>query len=165
VNHTAKDRIGVIGGGPSGLTAAWKVACAGHPVDLFERQEQPGRKLMASGGGRGNLTNLSPRETFFEAYGPHGRFTQDALRAYGPGDLRDDLLALGVPTGAPDGQRIYPCSDSARDVRDALLAACKELCRQIRHVHIGLDKTCPDCGMCQAVIAGEAAIAQAEGKT
>jgi predicted Rossmann fold flavoprotein len=111
----------VIGAGPAGLMAAMAAAEAGCRVRVCERMAQPGRKLLATGGGRCNLTTTVDRETLVAAFGRQGRFLQDAVRAFDPAAIRAFFAGAGVPTLVqPDGC-VFPVSQRARDVLDALL--------------------------------------------
>jgi hypothetical protein len=113
--------VAVIGGGPAGLMAAIAAAEAGARVILAEQLSRPGVKLLATGGGRCNLTNTLPADDFMARCGRQGRFMHPALGAMDSGGLRTFLDALGVPTHAPDGFHVYPVSDSARTVQQALV--------------------------------------------
>ncbi|HUX01664.1 MAG TPA: NAD(P)/FAD-dependent oxidoreductase [Phycisphaerae bacterium] len=123
----------VVGAGPAGLLAAITAAesrraCpAGAGILVLEQLQRPGAKLLASGGGRCNLTNTLPSDAFAERFGRQGRFIQPALAAFGPDALRRFLDSLGVPTHAPDGLHVYPAGDSAAAVRKALLARARDL--------------------------------------
>lgn len=115
----------IVGAGPAGLLAALAAARRRLPggVLVVDRLPAPGAKLAASGGGRGNLSHLATEEEFASAFGRRGRFTIPAFRALSPDGLRGLLADVGVPTTVdPDG-RIYPRSQSAAQVRDALFAA------------------------------------------
>ncbi len=111
----------VVGGGASGLMAAGQAAAQGAHTLLLEKMEQPGRKLLLTGKGRCNLTNLGNVQQFIEHYNPQGRFlTQLFYRFFHP-QLRDFFEKLGVPTVVQRGDRVFPKSEDAREVRDALL--------------------------------------------
>ena len=116
----------IIGAGPAGLLAAWTAARRGLPrgVWVVDRRPVPGAKLAVSGGGRGNLSHAATEEEFAAAFGRFGRFAVPAFRALPPDALRQRLAEIGVPTVADPAGRIYPRSQSAAQVRDALLAAC-----------------------------------------
>lgn len=79
-----------------------------------------GRKLRLTGKGRCNITNTATVERFIKAFGPNGKFLYGAFSRY----FREDILALldrmGVPTKAERGGRVFPASDSALDVANAL---------------------------------------------
>ncbi len=118
----------VVGAGPAGLLAAIAAAESRRAgVLVLEQLDHPGAKLLASGGGRCNLTNTLPPDAFAERFGRQGRFIQPALAAFGPEALRRFLDSLGVPTHAPDGVHVYPAGDSAAAVRKALLARARDL--------------------------------------
>jgi hypothetical protein len=117
----------VAGAGPAGLTAAIVAARAGRSVRLLEAGPEPGRKLLASGGGRCNLTNTLPAEEFMARYGGHGRFMGPALARLDGAGLRAFLADLRVETHAPDGFHVFPTGHDARRVLDALLTEVRRL--------------------------------------
>jgi predicted Rossmann fold flavoprotein len=86
---------------------------------------RPGAKLAATGGGRGNLSHLATEDEFAAAFGRHGRFTLPAFRSLPPDALCELFAAIGVPTTVDPAGRIYPRSQSAAAVRDALFNACQ----------------------------------------
>jgi predicted Rossmann fold flavoprotein len=115
------DDVLVIGAGPAGLLAAVTATAAGRRVRVCERMERPGRKLLTTGGGRCNLTTTTELEGLVAAFGRQGRFLQDAVRAFDPAAIRTFFAELAVPTVVqPDGC-VFPVSQQARDVLDALL--------------------------------------------
>lgn len=117
----------VVGAGPSGFMAAIAAARAGAAVTLCEQLEQPGRKLLASGGGHCNLTNVLPPEDFIGHFGRTGRFMSDALRLLDHTALRGFFAELGVPTVVTDGFHVFPESGLAQDVLVALNRECGRL--------------------------------------
>jgi len=131
----------VVGAGPAGLMAAIAAAGRGASVLVLEQLARPGRKLLASGGGRCNLTNTLPPEEFAARLGRDGRFALPALGAFGAPRLRGFLRARGVPTRVENGLRVYPSSSRAGDVEAALLAECRglDVAIQARTVVRGLD--------------------------
>lgn len=112
----------IVGAGPAGLTAAIMAARAGASVLVLEGGPKPGRKLLASGGGRCNVTNTLPVEEFMERFGGQSCFMQPALQRLGSEELRAFLRDLGVETQAPDGVHVFPVGHRARSVLDALTA-------------------------------------------
>ncbi len=124
--------IGIIGAGPAGLAAAIEAARAGRRVVVVEAGPRPGRKLLASGGGRCNLTNTLDAGAMAERFPEHRRFVGAVLRAFGPGDLRRWFDVLGVATHAPDGYRVFPETHDASTVLDGLLAAIRTLGVELR---------------------------------
>ncbi len=114
--------IAVIGGGASGLAAALSVReSLENRVTVFERQNRVGRKLLATGNGRCNLTN---RGASLEHYhGADPSFPGPALRRFGPEDTLRWFLSLGLVTRTEPSGRVYPISDAAASVVDTLRLA------------------------------------------
>jgi predicted Rossmann fold flavoprotein len=110
----------VIGAGASGMMAAGEAAQLGAKTLLLEKMERPGRKLFISGKGRCNLTNTAPIREFIEHFGKNGRFLRQAFHRYFAQDLIDFFKQQGVPTITERGGRVFPASESAQDVIDAL---------------------------------------------
>jgi predicted Rossmann fold flavoprotein len=118
--------VTVIGGGPAGLMAAIAAGRRGRRVTVFERLADPGRKLLASGGGRCNLTTATPPETWPVAFGRCGRFIVPALAVLGPEAIRAFFLREGVPTVVQaDDACVFPRSQRAADVLAALRLAAE----------------------------------------
>lgn len=111
----------VVGAGPAGLLAAGAAAGAGARVTLLEKMDRPGKKLRLAGNGRGNLTNTAPHDAFLAQFGAHGPFLRPALAALPPARLRALLADLGVPTVVETSGQVYPASNRAADVVDALV--------------------------------------------
>ena len=118
--------VAVIGAGPAGLTAAIYAAKNNCQVTVFEQQRLPGMKLLASGGGRCNLTNALDVEDFAAAFGRQGRFTLPALRMLPPLKLREFFSEHGVKTVLTDGFHVFPASGRARDILNVLLELCEK---------------------------------------
>ena len=110
-------RVLVIGGGAAGMMAALTAAENGHTVTLLERQGRVGRKLMATGNGRCNLTNhhVSPAH-----YHGGQDFCGHALAAFDVGSTLQYFAGLGLLTTAEDSGRVYPFSNMAGSVLDVL---------------------------------------------
>jgi hypothetical protein len=111
----------VIGAGPAGLVAAGQAAEQGATVLLLEKMDRPGRKLRITGKGRCNLTNVAPLSDFIAHFGPNGRFLRQAFSRFFTPDLVAFLEGLGVPTVTERGGRVFPASQEATDIVDALL--------------------------------------------
>ena len=110
--------IGIIGGGASGMTAALAAAAPGNEVLLFERQARVGRKLLATGNGRCNLTNL--RAAVSGYHGDDPEFVREALSAFPVDKTLLWFRDLGLYTVAEESGRVYPYSDQANSVVDVL---------------------------------------------
>ena len=118
-------RIGIIGGGASGMAAA--LAAAQNPdvqVVILERQARVGRKLQATGNGRCNLTNIHALEGGY--HGQEPGFAQTALSAFGPEQTLSWFGDLGLFTVTEDSGRVYPYSDQANSVVDVLRFALEK---------------------------------------
>jgi len=124
VRRPARDRrVVVVGAGPAGLMAAIAAAGAGAAVTVCEQLDRAGAKLMATGGGRCNVTRDGPPDAFCAAYGRQGRFAGPALAAMDAAALRRWLAGLGVETVVESGGAVF-CADGAPAVRAALLRRC-----------------------------------------
>ena len=117
--------VGIIGAGASGMAAA--LAAAENPnvrVELFERQARVGKKLLATGNGRCNLTNLHAAEGGY--HGEDAGFANAAIAARTPKDTLDWFQDLGLYTVAESSGRVYPYSDQANSVVDVLRLALQK---------------------------------------
>lgn len=119
--------LAVAGGGAAGLFAALIAARQGLAVTVYERLPRPGQKILASGGGRCNLCNLSPLKEWLERFPTEkARFMRHSMHALESGDLRRFLREIGLDTVCPDGWRVFPQTQNSREVLDALLGACRK---------------------------------------
>ncbi len=117
--------IGIIGGGASGMAAA--LAAAENEkaqVLLFERQARLGRKLLATGNGRCNLSNLDAGPDFY--YGEDLHFTESAFQQYDVENTLRWFENMGLLTVAEPSGRVYPYSDQANSVVDVLRFALQK---------------------------------------
>lgn len=115
----------VIGGGAAGCIAAGAAARAGHRVTVIERNSRPARKVMITGKGRCNVTNACTVDEFISQVCSNGRFLYSALTAFPPSAMMDLLEEQGVPLKVERGRRVFPCSDKAVDIVDALVGYAK----------------------------------------
>ena len=112
--------IVVIGGGAAGLMAAITAARQGAQVTLLEPNERLGKKVNITGKGRCNVTNDCDRETLLANIPGNGRFLYSALTRFTPQDTMAFFRELGVPLKVERGNRVFPVSDSAFDITNAL---------------------------------------------
>jgi predicted Rossmann fold flavoprotein len=117
----------VIGAGAAGMLAAITAARRGCRVLLLEKQNRPGAKLRASGGGRCNIANTLSNEKFIARFGRSGKFMIPALREFDHQALIAFFAEIGVACHAPDGYRIFPVTHQADTVADALTAEMQKL--------------------------------------
>jgi predicted Rossmann fold flavoprotein len=111
----------IIGAGAAGLMAAIHAAERGRRVVLLEKGRKPGVKILMSGGTRCNLTHDCDARGIVAAFGPNGKFLHSALAALGPRETVAFFEAEGVPTKVEATGKVFPVSDRAVDVLDALL--------------------------------------------
>ena len=116
----------VIGGGAAGMLAALSARRAGARVILVEPNEKLGRKLYITGKGRCNLTNNTTPEGVLRHVPRNGRFLYSAVTRFPPAAVMEYFETLGVPLKTERGGRVFPCSDRAADVIDALFFALKK---------------------------------------
>ena len=120
----------IIGGGASGMMAALTAAENGRSVLLLERQSRVGRKLLATGNGRCNLTNHHAAPDRY--HGEDGGFCAHALRAFDVGSTLQYFASLGLLTVSEDSGRVYPMSNMAGSVLDVLRYALERPGIQVR---------------------------------
>lgn len=110
----------VVGGGAAGMMSAIAAAEKGAKVLLIEKNDRMGKKLAITGKGRCNVTNNCGLETLMENIPNNGRFLYSALSQYLPQDTMEFFESMGVPLKTERGQRVFPVSDKAADIVDAL---------------------------------------------
>ncbi len=115
-----KNKVIVIGGGPAGIMAAGIAAQRGNEVVLLEKNERLGKKLLISGKGRCNITNDTDVEGLIENTPGNGNFLYSAFYTFSNQDLINFFNELGVNTKVERGGRVFPTSDSSKDVMHAL---------------------------------------------
>ena len=113
-------KIAVIGGGAAGIMAAIVAAQNGAQVTLFEKTNRLGRKLSITGKGRCNLTNTADVPEVVKNIQGNGKFLFSALKNFSPVDTVNFFESPGVKTKIERGGRIFPESDDAHEVIDAL---------------------------------------------
>lgn len=137
-------RIVVIGGGPAGMMAALTAAEAltdagmtpavGAPdslsegescVVLIEQNDRMGKKLRITGKGRCNVTNDCGRDEFLQNVPTNPRFLYAALSGFDTQDTKTFFESHGVPLKVERGKRVFPVSDKAADIAEAMVRACR----------------------------------------
>ena len=113
----------IIGGGAAGLMAACAAGekYGGRAVTVIEKNRRPGRKLMITGKGRCNVTNNCDRDTLISNVPANGRFLFSAFSDFGTADTMEFFEKRGVPLKTERGNRVFPVSDKASDIVDALV--------------------------------------------
>lgn len=114
--------IVIIGAGAAGLFCAGWATRAGHRVKVLEHMPSPGKKLLITGKGRCNLTNACEPQEFLKHVRRNPRFLYSALYACPPQQVMDLFeRELGVPLKVERGRRVFPQSDSSRDILAGLM--------------------------------------------
>src|SRR5437870_4145159 len=111
----------VIGAGAAGLLAASQAAERGRRTLLLEKNRKPGVKILMSGGTRCNITHATDNRGIVEAFGPPGRFLHSALAALGVEETVALFESAGVATKIEETGKVFPVSNKATDVLEALL--------------------------------------------
>ena len=125
-------RVIVIGGGAAGMMAAIQAAKGGASVLLLEKTNRLGRKLSITGKGRCNITNAADIQEIIKNIPGNGKFLNSVLRAFNSTDVINFFESIGVKTKVERGNRVFPESDKAADVVNALIAQMQTLGVEIR---------------------------------
>lgn len=115
----------IAGAGAAGLFAAGQALSAGHQVTIVEHMSAPGKKLAITGKGRCNLTNACDEREFLSNIRRNPRFLYSANYAFPPAAAMAAFEDMGVPLMEERGRRVFPKSERAQDVVDALVRAAK----------------------------------------
>lgn len=110
----------IIGGGAAGMLCAVTAAKNGARVAILERNDRLGKKLAITGKGRCNVCNNSDNETIMKNIPRNARFLYSALSQFSAADVMELFESLGVPLKTERGNRVFPQSDKAFDVVQAL---------------------------------------------
>ncbi|MEQ2455186.1 NAD(P)/FAD-dependent oxidoreductase [Flavonifractor hominis] len=132
--------IVVIGGGAAGCMAAFSAAQSGASVTLLERNQKLGRKLYITGKGRCNVCNDCTVEEVLRNVPHNSRFLTSSVTRFPPEEVKTFFQAQGVPLKTERGNRVFPQSDHASDIIDALLRALRK-----SGVHIVQDRALSLC--------------------
>lgn len=117
----------IIGAGPSGLFTALQAGRKPAKILVLEKQPNPGLKLLLTGSGQCNFTNIRPIREFHEAYGDHGSFLKPALLHFSNQDAIAFFKQHGIePLVIEENGKVFPKSLQARDILNVLLKVCKK---------------------------------------
>ena len=117
----------IIGGGPAGMLAAISSARNGNKVTILEKMDMLGKKILVTGKGRCNITSSLPIDDFIKNIPGNGMFMYSSFSNFDNQDILNILKDEGVETKIERGNRIFPVSDKADDVRKALIRVVKKL--------------------------------------
>ena len=127
MDHEKNIEIAVIGGGAAGLMAAISGARMGAAVTLFEKNDKCGKKLAITGKGRCNVTNDCTTQEFLQNVPTNPRFLYSALGRFDTSDTKQFFEDAGVALKVERGRRVFPVSDRAQDIVNALVSTAREL--------------------------------------
>lgn len=119
-------KVAVIGGGASGMMAAYAAALSGHQVTLFEKNEKLGKKIFITGKGRCNLTNACDTEELFGNFVRNPKFLYSAVYAFDNFHVMDFFEQEGLSLKTERGNRVFPESDHSSDVIKTLEKALRK---------------------------------------
>lgn len=120
-------RVVVIGGGAAGMMAAIAAATEGADVVLMEKMRRCGRKLAITGKGRCNVTNDCTVQELLQNIPTNPRFLYSAFYGMPPQDTMAFFEGAGVPLKTERGRRVFPVSDRAEDIVNALISECRRV--------------------------------------
>lgn len=143
----------VIGGGAAGCYAAIHAAYAGQKVLLIEKNPVIGKKLRITGKGRCNLTNDCDLDTLMQNIPCGGRFLYSAFAACSPQDVMAYFEGLGVRLKVERGNRVFPVSDQAAEIVNALYDELK--CMGVEIINATVTELCLKDGVCTGVLCGD----------
>ncbi len=128
--------VAVVGGGAAGLFAAISAAQSGAPTVIYEKNPKTGRKLRITGKGRCNVTNDCAPDEFLKNVLRNPKFLFGALNRLSPRDTEEFFEGIGVPLKTERGRRVFPTSDRAADIADALEKEARRLGVKIKHLTV-----------------------------
>lgn len=149
-----------IGGGPAGVFAALTAARSGGSCVILEQNEYIGRKLRITGKGRCNLTNDCDTDTLIAKIPRNGRFLYSAFSRCSPQDVMDYFESIGVPLKVERGNRVFPVSDKAADIVEALKKALRAA--NIPVIRAKVKKLCFENGRCIGAITADGTMYRAK---
>lgn len=128
-------KVLVIGGGAGGIMAAITAAANGADVTLWERNDRLGKKLAITGKGRCNITNAGTVDDIIKNLTGNGRFMYSALNTFDNGDTMVFFENIGVKLKVERGRRVFPVTDKALTVVNALEKELKRQNVKIKYNH------------------------------
>ena len=114
-------KVLIVGAGAAGLMAAGAAVRQGHQVTVLEHMDKPAQKILVTGKGRCNVTNDCTAEEFLRHVRTNPRFLFSSLGAFPPEKTMELFESLGVELKVERGRRVFPVSDKAEEIRQALL--------------------------------------------
>lgn len=112
-------KVAIIGAGAAGLMCACRLP-EFFSVTVFERNDAAGKKLLMTGNGRCNVTNLREPDDFLENVPRNSEFLSHAVNVFSPKDMVGFLGTLGIKTHVEDNMRVFPDVGGAAGIRNAM---------------------------------------------
>lgn len=147
-------KVIVIGGGPAGMIAGIKAREEGNEVIILEKNNTLGKKLLITGKGRCNITSGLDMSEFISNIPGNGRFVYSAFQNFANKDIIKLLEEEGLKVKEERGNRIFPVTDKAMDVLNALWKKIKKLGIQVK-LNSRVDKIIEDNGTAIGVVYNE----------
>jgi len=120
-----KKQVIVVGGGAAGIMAAITARRLGAEVTILERNPRIGKKILATGNGRCNFTNINTDITYY--HGKNPKFAYSALTSFTAEDTINFFNKLGIQHKVENLGKVFPMSDQASSIIDVLLYELNEL--------------------------------------
>lgn len=117
--------LAVIGAGPAGLFCAIQAAAAGCRVQLFEKNANPGAKILLAGSGQCNITHDGEIREFVTHYGDHGKFVKPALMSFTNHKLIEFFIKRGLAMQTEEEGKVFPSTRRSADILEILVAECR----------------------------------------
>ncbi|MBR6792450.1 MAG: aminoacetone oxidase family FAD-binding enzyme, partial [Ruminococcus sp.] len=142
----------IIGAGASGCMAGITASRFGKSVLMFEKNERVGRKLRITGKGRCNVTNNCNTQELMNNIPVNPRFLYSSFASFDTEDTMNFFEELGVPLKTERGNRVFPVSDNAEDIVNALADELDRL--GVKIINKRVQKLITENGVCVGVVAG-----------
>ena len=122
MSQQIKHKVAIVGGGAAGLFAGCFLKRAGADFVVLEKNSECGKKLLLTGHGRCNITNLKPPRDLKKGFHEEGNFVYPAISGFAPSDcFKFFTEELGVSLKIEENDRVFPKSDKAADIRDSMI--------------------------------------------
>ncbi|MDP8259388.1 MAG: NAD(P)/FAD-dependent oxidoreductase [Candidatus Gygaella obscura] len=144
-----KFKIAVIGAGPAGVMSSIEASHNGCKVILIEKNPYVGKKLLLTGKGRGNLTNMDKLDKFLTHFNKNASFLRDAFKEFSNKDLCSFFTSRGLSLKTERQNRVFPVSDKAEDLVNVLNSSLKS-----KNIELVLNTKVSDILVKKSAIAG-----------
>ena len=153
-------QIIVVGAGAAGLMAAGVAAQGNAKVTVLDKNDRPARKVMITGKGRCNVTNNCSVDDLIKNVPQNAKFLYSAFRQFTSQDTMNLFESLGVPLKTERGNRVFPVSDKAVDIVDALVKFAKKNGANVKKGHV--KELVIENGCCKGVVLASGDVLKAD---